>query len=428
MKIIRLSISNIRKIQAAELDFEGRNMVEIRGKNGAGKSTVIDSLLYLFKGGSLPDGLVTADAEKGEIVGYLDNYTIRKVIKEDGKASLSVKDEQGAVARPQEFLDKLAGKFLDPEYFRNLPGMEKRQLVLKYAGVDFSGIEKRVEIAESNRRFIGQELKALGKLPQEPEKVQEQSAAELFAERKAILDFNYAQLERQRIIENKARNVRDAIIKKLQADVKNFDDLSFYLKRVYALYQEELPEYLAGVEQPEKEKPLGVVDIQIAGIETSNKKARAYKEWEEKKKAIDDKQAEYDAADAEVDRLRKEKLSMADGAAMPLEGLAVTETGLAFNGVSDQNWSDSEALKIALNIAVAYSGDLKAVYIKRGEALDGASLQKLREFAEGGGFQIIVEVVDDSYAGVDDGVIWIEDGSVVSGKETKKTGSEQEAV
>jgi len=74
--------------------------VQIRGENGAGKSTVIDAVKYLLKGTrEIPDGVVSNGAKESIIVGRIDDYIVRRVIKKDGKTALSIEREGGKMAR-----------------------------------------------------------------------------------------------------------------------------------------------------------------------------------------------------------------------------------------------------------------------------------------------------------------------------------------
>lgn len=412
MKLIGLSINGLRKIKAAELDFDGKHLVQIRGENGAGKSTIIDSILYLFKGSkTIPAGVVTHGHDKGTIVGRVDGYTIRRVIDATGKSTLTVEGAEGKVASPQGFLDAIAGQFLDPEWFNGLPSAEKRKVVMKYAGIDFSEIDTKIAVAEQNRLVIGRELKGLGAIPPEPEKAEEVSVSALLAELNKLNEHN---TEQAGITRRKVQAFQDMI-----RAMKDALDRQDTMEEVNSAIAEALPELFreATLEMESIGTPsfhdTSNIEAKIANAESINAKARAYAAYLEKIKAVEAKKAEYDAADAEVAALRKQKDDMVANAKLPMPDLTITDTGLAYKGTTDENWSDSEGMKIAIRLAVAYSGDLKAVYIKRGEAMDSRSLARLKEYAEKEDFQVIVEIVDDSYAKSGDDVLYIEDGVIV---------------
>lgn len=418
MKLIGLSINGLRKIKAAELDFDGKHLVQIRGENGAGKSTVIDSILYLFKGSkAIPAGVVTHGHDKGTIVGRVDGYTIRRVIDATGKSTLTVEGEGGKVPSPQGFLDAIAGQFLDPEWFNGLPSAEKRKVVMQYAGIDFSEVDTKIAVAEQNRLVIGRELKGLGAIPPEPEKAEEVSVSALLAELNKLNEYNRQQAElADRIGKEIGRLVDDMKASLTGCDLDGLDRVVHNdLPRIFAAQRAEI----LSMGQP-KYADTADLEAKIANAESINAKARAYAAYLEKKAAVDAKKAEHDAANAEVDALRKQKDDMVANAKLPMPGLSITDTGLAFKGVTDENWSDSEGMKIAIKLAVAYSGELRACYIKRGEALDSRSLARLKEYAEKEDFQVIVEVVDDSYAREGDDVLYIEDGVIVPARKESK--------
>lgn len=412
MKLIGLSINGLRKIKAAELDFDGKHLVQIRGENGAGKSTVIDSILYLFKGSkAIPAGVVTHGHDKGTIVGRVDGYTIRRVIDATGKSTLTVEGEGGKVPSPQGFLDAIAGQFLDPEWFNGLPSAEKRKVVMQYAGIDFSEVDTKIAVAEQNRLVIGRELKGLGAIPPEPEKAEEVSVSALLAELNKLNECNEGQAKIQKRIDDEIDACRHEMIEAIKAAEPSMEGLHEAANSLNA----KLIWHRRAIEEIGQPKYADTSEIQakIANAESINAKARTYAAYLEKKAAVEAKKAEHDAANAEVDALRKQKDDMVANAKLPMPGLSITDTGLAFKGVTDENWSDSEGMKIAIKLAVAYSGELRACYIKRGEALDSRSLARLKEYAEKEDFQVIVEVVDDSYAREGDDVLYIEDGVIV---------------
>jgi hypothetical protein len=412
MKLIGISITNIRKIRAAELDFNGMNLVEVRGKNGAGKSTVIDSILFLFSGSrAIPSGVVTSGEARGVIVGTVGEYTVRRVISADDKTTLSVEGPEGKIAKPQDFLDSLAGQFLDPEQFRALPSLSKRAVALSHAGLDFTSIDRQIAEAEEERTLSGRALKALGALPPEPADVDPVSVADLVAEQTRRYEFNRAQTAIASENVATVGKVRDRIIQAIRDRAfADYDELGNLLALV-------VDEFKAGAKAAPLVPladflPTDDISAQLANAEATNAAARVYADWEALAAKIEAAKADYEARGAEVNRLRETKHAMSSATTLPMKGLEITDTGLSFNGISDENWSDSESLKIALTLALAYSGELRAVYIKRGEALDSASIEKLRAFAEKHDAQIIMEIVDDSYSHEGGNVILIEDGSI----------------
>jgi hypothetical protein len=412
MKLIGLKIEGVRKIRCAELAFEGSSLIEVRGKNGAGKSSVIDSILMMFNGSSaIPKDVVNHGMDKATIIGKVGAYEIKRTIKPDGTSTVMVSSPDGKIAQPQKFLDELAGQFIDPKWFSDLPSMDKRKTVMQKSGLDFTEIDRKIADAEQERLVIGRELRNLGIIPKEPEKEISVSVSELLLELEKINRYNSEQdsiaFSNQKAIEDMKRPVIECFsnagtiseihkaILTAESTLKTFETSSI-LQKVLA------------------KKSSADIQQKISNAEEINKKAALYTNYLAKKKQVEDKQKEYDSADGKLKSLRNEKDDMVLNAKLPLKGLIITDTGLSFNGVTDSNWSDSEQIKIAICLASAWCGEVKAVYIKGGEAFDSSSLQKIKKMADEQNLQIIIEIVDDSYSKNGDGVIQIEEGEVIN--------------
>jgi energy-coupling factor transporter ATP-binding protein EcfA2 len=417
MKLIGLSIQGLRKISAVELDFDGKSLIQVRGQNGAGKSTVIDAIKILLRGGrDIPDNVVQNGKAEAVIIGKIDDYIVKRVIKADGKSALAIEREGGKIARPQEFLDAIAGQFLDPEWFMNLPPAEKREVIIKYAGIDFTEIDKQIAGAEQERLLIGRELRALG-TPQPVEPCEPIDIVGLMDKRREIEIYNKEQRDRAEVLKAYCIEISRKV-SELFYGLTDADGLKVALKRATEIINSRLdsgnmppqPLELASTEE---------IDQAIAGAEAQNAKARAYEAYLEAKDTRDAKEAEYEAMQKRVEGLRQARSDMMNYVKLPVKGLRITETGLEHNGVSCENWSTSESLKIGLMLAAAYAGDLKTVYIKRGESFDSASLDAIKKFAESHDIQVVMEVVDDGYDKEDAGIIWLEEGEVVAAKKAQ---------
>ena len=60
MKLLTLTIENIGKIKAGVLEFRDGHLTQIKGANRAGKSTVLDAIVYMLSGAkSIPNTVVT---------------------------------------------------------------------------------------------------------------------------------------------------------------------------------------------------------------------------------------------------------------------------------------------------------------------------------------------------------------------------------
>lgn len=416
MNIIGLFIENFKNIRGARLDFDGERLVQIRGHNGAGKSALIEAIEKIFKGGSAP-GVVTTGAKKATLIGKFGEYTATKIIKEDGTAELTVKSETaGVIKGAQGLLNELAGKFIDPVRFAELTGKEARAELMKYSSLDFTLIDAKIFQKETARTLKGQEVKKCGQ-PTPCAKVEAVSVSELLAKRKEIEAFNESQLKKRQIIIDRLTKLKAEIVTMIDDSFLDKDDDMFqFLGNVIIetqkYYFKEI-EPIKILPSPEPKKPTDEIDAQIAKAEETNTKANAYAEYTRKRTQLDELEDEYAKLTEEIKALRQERSDMLKNAKLPLKGLEITDTNLAFNGIAYDTLSTSERLKIAITLAVHYSGELRTIYIKRGECMDAKSLAKLKEAAEKNDFQVFMEIVDDSYSNTDDGVVYIKEGEII---------------
>jgi hypothetical protein len=413
MKILALAIENLRKIKAATLDLKDGNLTQIRGPNRAGKSTILLAAQMLFGGKSIvPKDAITHGKEEARIIGIVNDYTIKVIIKKNGAHSLTVEKEGMKKTKPQAFLDALAGKFLDPQWFSQLPGTEKKRVLMKHLGLDFAEIDKEIAGLEDTRLMLGRRLKAIGEV-KNLEKVDRVSYAELIAERDAIFDFNREQ-------ETQAGKIADAkaglgILKEEKAVIlAQIDDL----QKKAGITDEMINAAQSIIDSLPPAEPLKsfeAIDKNIASAETTNAKALEYEMSQEKIKARNLIEAEYDEADAGIKAKRQRKEEALRDAEMPIDGLGITDDGLSLNGTADAAWSDSEHLLVAMRISAALSKELKIMFIKRGESLDRASLEEIQKFADFHDYQIIMEIVDDKFDQRDGNLIYIKEGEIIDG-------------
>jgi hypothetical protein len=281
---------------------------------------------------------------------------------------------------------------------------------MKHLGLDFAEIDKEIAGLKDTRLMLGRRLKAIGEV-KNLEKVDRVSYAELIAERDAIFDFNREQ-------ETQAGKIADAkaglgILKEEKAVIlAQIDDL----QKKAGITDEMINAAQSIIDSLPPAEPLKsfeAIDKNIASAETTNAKALEYEMSQEKIKARNLIEAEYDEADAGIKAKIQRKEEALRDAEMPIDGLGITDDGLSLNGTADAAWSDSEQLLVAMRISAALSKELKIMFIKRGESLDSASLKEIQKFANENKYQIIMEIVDDTFDQRDGNVFYIEEGEII---------------
>ncbi len=171
MKLLSLSISNIMKITAAQI-IPKSEVVVIQGENEAGKTSVLNSIIYALSGDrALPELPIKKGAKKGEIVVKMDGdkslgippFTITRTIT-DKKSYVKIEPETATAGEtPRAFLDKLIGSIsFDPLKFINEDAKKQKDVLLKLVGINPDEWAEKEKIAFNKRTEIGRELKVAG--------------------------------------------------------------------------------------------------------------------------------------------------------------------------------------------------------------------------------------------------------------------------
>ncbi|HRE87503.1 MAG TPA: AAA family ATPase [Myxococcota bacterium] len=189
MRIVKLNISNFKRIKLVEIVPSGHQVV-IGGDNGAGKTSVLDAIMTALVGPrAMPALPVRQGAEGSEITVDCGEVVIRRRIKPDGSATLSVRTPDGMKpSSPQKWLDERVGAIsFDPLSFTRLDAKAQAELLRKLVGVDMSDLDaKHAEIYEERtltNRSLRQAEAVLASMPHHADVPEvEVSVSELIAE------------------------------------------------------------------------------------------------------------------------------------------------------------------------------------------------------------------------------------------------------
>ena len=433
MKIINLKAENFKRIKAVEItpDLTG-SLVEITGKNGQGKTSVLDSILAALGGvrNHPPEPIRTGEENAeiviqfGELQGNPDMIVKRSFArKKDGSdvtTKIVVETQDGArYSSPQQILDKFVGSLaFDPLAFaRSKPDAQFQQLRQFVPELDFDQLAKdRKELYDlrtHENRMAKQkraELDSIGPV----EDAEEVSVGDLIAERDQMQAHN------RQVVENtRERESLEAMLEREKSDIETRRaDAAAEIERItqnLKAAEEAHAIAVRGIEQDLEETPrdeeiadTSKVDEAIAGAEETNRKAavcRRVRRLDTAAKEHEERSKEYtDKIDAQ-DRMIADTIAKAD---MPVDGIELADGRVRFGGVPLEQASDAEKLRISCSIAMAANPKLRVIRIRDGSLLDADSMGILREMASERDYQVWIERVDDSGAV---GIV-IEDGRI----------------
>jgi energy-coupling factor transporter ATP-binding protein EcfA2 len=437
MKIVSLTAENVKKLKAVHI-VPSDNVVMLTGKNGAGKSSVLDSIIYALGGNKeLCEMPIRNGQESGRIELDLGDIKVVKTITEKG-GYLSITNKAGFKApSPQALLDQLVGKIsFDPCAFINEKDAKKqRKVLLDLVGVNLDELDKKIASIKQDRTLINKErdiLKfqaeqiviaatvptqeiSIADLTAELQKANEHNAGIAKAKEEAREVWQKAK-DGQTALEQKAVKIEqlngqiEALQKQIEELTKQRDwqkDSSEVLRKDIAAINDDFNTRKAAIEAMVMADTIAIGN-QIKQAEETNKLVRQAQKKAEIVKALAAKDAEYKAKAEAIEAVEAEKVALLQKSPMPIEGLSVSDTGVTYKGVPIGQISSGEKLRVGIAVSMALNPTLKVLRITDGSLLDSDNLAAISQMVHDKDYQVWIEKVDETgQVG-----IFIEDGEI----------------
>ncbi len=187
MKIIALQSENVKRLKAVSIKPDG-SLVVIKGDNGQGKTSVLDSIAYALGGEKLcPPQVIRRGAETAEVTLDLEDFIVTRRWTAGG-STLAVKSREGArYPSPQGILDRLVGRLsFDPLAFTRQPAKEQAETLRKLVGLDFTLIDAERAGLYEERTVVNRDVTvikgAIAHVPEVQAPDEEVKIGELLAE------------------------------------------------------------------------------------------------------------------------------------------------------------------------------------------------------------------------------------------------------
>lgn len=427
MKIIQFNAENIKRLAAVEI-IPGSNLIQITGRNGQGKTSILDAIWWALDTNKVIQSRPIREGEEKAYVRLdLGDYIVTKTFKAKGDGevtkSLTVQNRDGAkYGNPTELLSKFIGDLtFDPLAFSRMKARDQvsalRALVPDY---DFIGadadnkrdFDKRTDV---NRKVRELGLRAEAIIVPDDAPTEAVSSSDLMEELNKAMDHN---TEVQADINN--RDKFNQRIHHMRENVQSRRRAIDELQRRIAEEQTEIDHAESSITELETElAALGDVSTLIE-IEPISQKIAAAEETNklvglrtEKAKLASEKEqaeAESQALTTAIDKRKEASAQAVKQANLPIDGLQLTEDAVLFNGIPFEQASDAEQLRVSIAIAGAMNPQLRVIRVRDGSLLDDEAMKVLEEYANTNDLQIWIERVDSSG---EIGVV-IEDGRVAN--------------
>lgn len=414
MKIISLKAENFKKLSAVEITPEG-NVVQITGKNEAGKSSVLDAIEAALKGRAGHRDTIKKGAEKGKIVLDLQDFTITRSFTAENQY-LKVETKDGFERKsPQKFLDELMGSIsFDPLNFINTDAKKQRQILLEFSGLDLDSLDKQYSEIYSERTLanrIQKDAEALYNDARSFPEIQNAriSVSALLSNLNDIKDTQKALEERRAKVATAKAEVatisesikyREAKIEELKNQINDLVyDIDNFAKRRATLeiaIEKAENQIRFDAEKEDCETKIEVLTQQIEGAEATNQKVDLnIKKAELKQKLSEANKKVFDLNQKLTEIETKKKTAIAE-AKLPIEGLGFTADAVTFNGITIAELSSAQKIRVGLAISMALNPKLRVLRITDGSLLDSDSMKIISEMTAKNDFQVWIERVDET--------------------------------
>lgn len=403
VRITSLELENVKRIKAVALDPAPTGLTVIGGKNGQGKTSVLDAIAWALGGEKFrPD----AAKREGSVLDpelrvQLSNGLT--VIRKGPKSALTVVDESGRRSGQQllnEFVEVLA---LDLPKFLQASDKERASILLSILGIQdqLDELERKERAAYDQRLQVGRDRDRARHYADElpwhdgaPE--QEVSVAALSADLRAVQERNQRNAElRQKVTQIRAR-------------LADTDTQINALRAMRTALETEMRKAEVDAEGLQDGDP-DIILRQIQNAEAVNAQVRdnrAHLDADARAAALAE---QYDELSSQVEDVRSRRMALLNGADMPLPGLSVQEGVLTYQGQPWSCMSSAEQLRAATAIVSRLKPECRFVLVDKLEQMDVDTLREFGAWAAQQGLQVIGTRVSTG----DECSIIIEDGEVV---------------
>jgi hypothetical protein len=452
VKIISLTAENVKRLVAVSIKPNG-NLVEITGKNGQGKTSVLDAIWWALTG---TGNVQTQPIRKGETRATIKldlgeiivTRTFTRKDETDYTTGLSVRGADGSSFKsPQAVLDGLAGTLAyDPLEFSRMKAREQFNALRAFVpGIDFEKVDAQnrgdyERRTEANRLWkqalaaaemisvpadtpaepideaaLTDELKAAGVLNQDVERrkglraqaakdvdgyrAQAQLALDAIApaleEINQRLNASLAEIDAQ--IEVLTRK-REALLNQSDPDFQAAEKKLRDQAAVFAKTADDLQARLDAAEALPELIDTDAIARRMNEARVINANVERVRQREVHRHTAEKYEQESAQLTQNIEARNKAKADAIAAANMPVPGLGFGDGVVLLNGVPFEQASDAERLRASVAIAMAANPKLRVIRIRDGSLLDEDAMKLLAEMADKNDMQVWIERVDSSGA------------------------------
>lgn len=399
LKIIALQAENLKRLVAVHIRPDG-NLVQITGKNGEGKSSVLDAIWWALDGtANIQAQPIRKGADRATIRLDLGELIVTRTFKAQGDGgyttAITVEGADGSrFSSPQKMLDGFLGALtFDPmEWLRMRPADQYTAMRAFVPGFDFDAFDRQQRGDYERRTDLGRqqrEAEASARTILLPEGVRYEAVDEdaLTAELARAGEHNASITERTH---RRADVTEQVKVHRSEAEQlrKRAED--------HEAQAAELQRKIDGAAALPNPIDTDALRAKITAARATNAQVRM-----QENKATHESRASALAAQCNeltenIAARERAKAEAVAKATLPIEGLTFGDGVVLFKGLPLDQASDAERLRVSVAIAMASNPKLKVVRIRDGSLLDEDGIELVAAMAAERGYQVWLERVDSS--------------------------------
>lgn len=417
VKINSLEFENVKRVKAVRIEPTANGLTVIGGRNGQGKTSVLDSIAWALGGEKYRPSQAQREGSALPPTLHIELSNGLIVERKGKNSALKVTDPKGQKGGQQllnEFVEQFA---LDLPRFMSANNADKAKILLRIIG-----IEAKLAELDAEEQKLYNERHSIGMIGDRKRKYADEmisydgvpdalvSASELIAQQQAILARNG---ENQRKRENADRirreyNQQYGKVKALEMELAEakakLETLTVDLEAANKSAQDLQDESTAELEE------------NIRSIDEINRKVRANLDKEKAEEDAAQYADQYGVLTDKIEAIRRDRKKLLDSADLPLEGLSVADGELLYNGHKWDCMSGSDQLRVSTAIIRRLNPECGFVLLDKLEQMDTETLREFGEWLEAEGLQAIATRVSTG----DECSVIIEDGYSVTANQTEQ--------
>lgn len=402
IKINSLTVENIKRVKAVQIEPTANGLTVIGGRNGQGKTSVLDAIAWALGGdhfkpssptreGSVIPPHLKVELSNGIVVERSGNNSTLKVIDPSGN--------KGGQQLLNEFIEQLA---LDLPRFMQSTSKEKAQTLLNIIGVGDT-----LYRMENEEQQLYNQRTAIGRIADQKTKFAKEMPIYADAPKELISPSDLIRRQQDILARNGENQRKRAERERYEREFKAAEEA---VKIAQLRYDTALANLETAQKSAENLQDESTAELEknIADIENINARVRANLEREHAELEAESYRKQYDELTDKIADVRKQKLDLLNGADLPLEGLSVENGELLYQGHKWDSMSGSEQLKVSTAIIRRLNPKCGFVLMDKLEQMDGETLSEFGAWLEQEGLQVIATRVSTG----DECSLIIEDGNV----------------